>query len=197
MTNLKSLLIGLAALTVLVVACAHDTETQPPTRTAEVAPVVEEATPASITDPEDLLRNGRVPFEGEMILVGGQPSPEQFASAQRLGYKTIVNLRLPDEEDNTDPEQIRNLGMNYVSFPMTGSADLTEEKVREFAEALEAAETPMMVHCASGNRVGALFAMKAFYVDGLSPEEALEVGRKAGVTRAEPTVREKLGLPAE
>ena len=130
MTNLKSLLIALAGLTVLVVACAPDTETQPPTPTAEVAPVVEEATLASTTDPEDLLRNGRVPFEGEMILVGGQPSPEQFASAQRLGYKTIVNLRLPDEKDNTDPEQIRSLGMNYVSFPMTGSADLTQGVIK-------------------------------------------------------------------
>jgi hypothetical protein len=38
--------------------------------------------------------------------------------------------------------------------------------------------------------------MKAFYVDGMSPEEALVIGEEAGMTRLEPTVREKLGLPA-
>ena len=38
--------------------------------------------------------------------------------------------------------------------------------------------------------------MKAFYVDGISPEEALVVGEEAGMTRLEPTVRDKLGLPA-
>ena len=87
--------------------------------------------------------------------------------------------------------------MTYVSLPIQGSADLTEEKARAFAAALDAAESPVLVHCSSGNRVGGLFAMKAHYVDGLSPREALEVGKQAGVTRAEATVRERLGLPAQ
>ena len=50
------------------------------------------------------------------------------------------------------------------------------------------------MHCASGNRVGGLFALKAFYVDGKTPEEALEIGRSAGMTRTEAVVRQELGL---
>ena len=52
----------------------------------------------------------------------------------------------------------------------------------------------MLLHCGSGNRVGALLALKAFWLDGGSAEEALEVGLAGGVTRLEPTVRELLGL---
>ena len=155
------------------------------------APVVESLRP------EDLLRNGRTPFAGEAILTGGQPTTSQVERAQELGYKTVINLRQPDEKDNTDPDQVQALGMTYISIPINGSADMTEEKARVLAEALESSESPVMVHCASGNRVGGLFAMKAYYIDGVGPEEALAVGKAAGMTRLEPTVREKLGLPAD
>ena len=42
---------------------------------------------------------------------------------------------------------------------------------------------PAMVHCASGNRVGAMLALKAAWIDGASPEEALQLGVDAGLTR--------------
>ncbi len=147
--------------------------------------------------PEDLLRNGRTPFQGESILVGGQPTPRQLERANEFGYRTVINLRQPDEKDNTDPQRVQDLGMTYVSIPINGPADMTEEKARVLAGALEAAESPVIVHCASGNRVGGLFAMRAFYIDGMSPEEALAVGKAAGLTRLEPEVRKALGLSAD
>ena len=195
--NISGLLkYSLVALTLLVVACAPETDSTTPSPAQTAAPEVAETAVVENLRPEDLLRNGLTPFAGEAILVGGQPTPDQFVKASELGYKTVINLRGPDEEGNTDPTLVEGLGMTYVSLPVNGSADLTEERARALAAALEDAESPVIVHCASGNRVGGLFALKAFYIDDLSPEEALEVGKAAGVTRAEPLVREKLGLPA-
>ena len=37
-------------------------------------------------------------------------------------------------------------------------------------------------------------ALEAFWLDGASAEQALELGKASGVTRLEPTVREMLGL---
>jgi len=54
---------------------------------------------------------------------------------------------------------------------------------------------PALVHCASGNRIGALFALQAFHLDGRTAAEALAIGKQAGMTRAEPVVRESIGLP--
>ena len=62
------------------------------------------------------------------------------------------------------------------------------------ADAIGDGSQPVVLHCASSNRVGALLAMKAFYVDEATPEEALALARKAGITRMEPAVRQKLGL---
>jgi hypothetical protein len=40
--------------------------------------------------------------------------------------------------------------------------------------------------------VGALLALKAFQLDGASAEEALDLGRRAGLKGLEPAVRERL-----
>ena len=84
--------------------------------------------------------------------------------------------------------------MAYVSIPVDGKAGLSEENAAALAEALETAERPLLLHCGSGNRVGALLALKAFQVDGKTAEESLEIGLAGGVTRLEPVVRELLGL---
>jgi uncharacterized protein (TIGR01244 family) len=185
------------SLTLLTVACTIDVEQAAPSQTQSTAPEVQESAIVETLRPEDLLRNGRTPFEGDALLVGGQPTPAQLERAHELGYKTVINLRRPEEEGNTDPEQVRRLGMAYLEIPIAGSADMTEDKARALAAALESADSPVIVHCASGNRVGGLFAMKAFHIDTMSPEEALAVGKAAGMTRLEPTVREKLGLPVD
>ena len=147
---------------------------------------------ATQTKPADLLPNGKAPFEG--ILVGGQPSPAQFEVLADQGYGTIVNLRGPDENGNTDPAQIESLGMQYFALPIIGADSLNEQNARKLGEILAQADAPVVVHCASGNRVGGLFALKAYYFDGKSPEEALAIGRQAGMTRTQAAVEQKLRL---
>lgn len=197
MSSMKTQKYFMTSLTLLTVACTSDVEQATPSQTQSTAPEMQESAIVETLRPEDRLRNGRTPFEGDALLTGGQPTPAQLERAHEDGYKTVINLRQPEEKDNTDPEQVRGLGMAYIEIPIAGSADMTEDKARALAEALDKAESPVMVHCASGNRVGGLFAMKAYYIDGMSPEEALAVGKAAGMTRLEPTVREKLGLPIE
>ncbi len=82
--------------------------------------------------------------------------------------------------------------MAYVDVPIEGAAGLSEDRAMQFADALAEAERPVVVHCGSGNRVGALFALKAYYVEGKSADEALQIGRDAGMTRLESAVSEHL-----
>ena len=181
--RLVSILLPTSTVLLLAVTCAEPVpQTQPAV----------ESTAASTAAPAELLRNGKAPFDG--ILTGGQPTTEQFETLAGLGYKTIINMRGTGENGSTDPAVVESLGMTYVSIPIAGAADVSEENARKLAKALAANEHPVVVHCASGNRIGALFAMKAYYVDGKTPEEALAIGQAAGVTRLEPVVRQQLGL---
>lgn len=88
---------------------------------------------------------------------------------------------------------MRELGLEYINIPVAGAADLSEDNARNLAFALENIEGVALVHCASSNRVGALFAVKAARLDEMSVDAALEIGRAAGLRAMEPAVRQLLG----
>ena len=111
MSGLKTLKYSLPCLSVLAIACAPEVEQATPPQTRAGGAATEEVELTESLRPEDLLRNGRTPFEGQEILVGGQPTPGQLERAQELGYKTVINLRQPDEKDNTDPDRVQAMGM--------------------------------------------------------------------------------------
>lgn len=167
---------------------------EPAAAQAQTAPApAAPAAPAA----EELLPNGRRPAPD--LLTGGQPSPEQLEAIAAAGYRTIVDLRPEGEPGAPADEAARAaaLGLAYVRIPVAGAGDLTEEKARELDRVLDAEGAgPAVVHCASGNRVGALLALRAARLDGAAPEAALDLGLDAGLTRLEPAVRELLGLPA-
>ena len=170
-----------AGLLICVSACSGD----------EVGTEVAEVAEQQVAEPA--FRNAILVDDA---LAGGQPSADELAMLAEQGYGTVINMRMPDE-DGTTAEAAEALGMNYVSLPIDGTAGLTEENAIAFAELLGELEGPAVVHCGSGNRVGAMYALKAFYVDGMSAEEALVVGQEAGLTRLEGSVREQLGLTEE
>ncbi len=131
------------------------------------------------------------------VATGGQPSVEQLAAAKAAGYKTIVNLRPPAEFPELDEAaEAKKLGFEYVTIPVAGPADFTEANAAQVLALMrDESKQPILVHCASGNRVGALVAVGSQKVDGKGAEEALALGKEAGITTTEPAVRQILGLP--
>lgn len=54
------------------------------------------------------------------IACGGATSPEAIREIKRMGFKTVVNLRLASEQGAQVDEEgaiVRSLGMNYVHLP--------------------------------------------------------------------------------
>jgi len=142
--------------------------------------------------PQVNIYGAKHPFPG--ILSGGQPTQEELKTAKAEGFKTIVNLRMPNEMTQWDePSKVRALGMSYIAIPVGSADDISIENSDALIAVLEKKENyPVMVHCASGNRVGALFAMHAYHKAKLSSESALKIGREAGLTRLESVVADKL-----
>ncbi len=163
---------------------------------AVVEPVPEQGS-ASGPPLEIDIPNARMPSES--VLTGGQPTERQLEEAARAGYRTVVNLRTPGEQGAWDETwKAAELGLRHVVIPIAGADDLTVENARKLADIVDDPQAlPAMVHCASGNRVGALFAVKAFHLDGENAERALAIGREAGVTRLEEAVKELLSPAAE
>ena len=54
------------------------------------------------------------------VVTGGQPTEEHLRTFLDHGYKTILDLRAPDEPRPFDePEAARRIGLEYVSLPVT------------------------------------------------------------------------------
>lgn len=133
---------------------------------------------------------------GTGLCTGGRPRPEHLQAAKDKGVRTVINLCPPGEAcDYDEAATVSRLGMRYVNIPVAGPADLTPETARTLAAAMTDAgpEHPVLLHCASGNRVGALLAVKAHFVDGKPAAEALAEGRAAGLKALESYVTQLLG----
>lgn len=78
---------------------------------------------------------------------------------------------------------------------MTGAQDLTAETLTRFSRELEDARSrgPVLVHCGSANRVGAVIALEQAWVQRQGHDVALAAGVAAGLAGLEPAVRELLG----
>ena len=146
-----------------------------------------------VSSPLINLPNLQVPFDS--ILTGGQPTFDQIKQAAETGFKAVVDLRTGNELP--DPEQekawVEGSGMRYIHISISVAEGFTPQNAKVFAEALSGSENyPLIVHCKSGERVGAMFALKAFHIDEKEIEEALLIGKMAGLTKLAPTVRKIL-----
>ena len=131
-----------------------------------------------------------VPVDG--LTSAGQPDAAQFEVFADSGYVAVIDLRTAGENRGLDePGVVEGLGMEYVPFPI-GRGDITVEKARELSELIDDYDEPVLVHCGSANRVGALLALKKYDETG-DVELALEKGREGGMTRLEGAVREVIG----
>jgi len=125
------------------------------------------------------------------LFCGGQPDEAQladFAAAHPGGC--VINLRPAAETGGWDEAAAaKRLGLAYVNIPVAGPQDLTRATAEAFAAVVEAhGNAATLIHCASGQRVAALLALKAAWVDGCCIEEGLAAGRSAGLTSLEPHV---------
>lgn len=134
----------------------------------------------------------------ERILSGGQPGADAWRRLAAQGVTTVINLR-PAAEMNgrNEAAEVTAAGMSYLELPVSGAADITIANGAALWHAVEGAPGPVLVHCASGNRVGALLAIGAANGGGMDKREALEFGKAAGLSNAEPRVREVLQQPRE
>lgn len=130
------------------------------------------------------------------VYSAGQPQPDDWSAIAAHGVTTVIDLR-PDAErpDRDEASEVAAAGLVYRQIPVAGPQDLTPEAARTLWQSIEAAPGKVLVHCASGNRVGALLAIAAVREGGMAPAQALELGRQGGMASTEARVREVLAMP--
>ena len=88
-----------------------------------------------------------------------------------------------------------SLGLRYVRIPVAGAEGLDAANVRAVHQALRQSQGPVLLHCASGNRAGAVLGLVNARYEHASPEQALQLGQRAGLTSLEAATRQRLATP--
>lgn len=159
------------------------------------APAVPAAPPAPAPAPVPALDFARQPRPG--LHTAGQPDAGQLARAAAAGVTTVIDLRGEAEERGFDEAAtVQALGLRYLRLPVAGAEGVTVEAARQLHALLAGADGPVLLHCASGNRAGALLALAAAHVEGADNATALELGRAAGLGSLAPVVERQLPAAA-
>ena len=127
------------------------------------------------------------------LYTAAQPAADDWSAIAARGVGTVIDLRAPGELKGRDEAaEVRAAGMHYVAIPVAGAGGIDDTNAKALRAALDKAGGPVLVHCASGNRVGGLLALMQASSGAMTTEQALEFGRSAGMTSTEARVRELL-----
>ena len=92
-------------------------------------------------------------------------------------------MRTANEKQDVTPEEEREhaeaAGLTYLHHPVDGEK-LSEEVVDSFREKAKTLPGPVLVHCASGKRSGALVMMHRGVEQGMSGDEVIEKAESMG-----------------
>ena len=119
------------------------------------------------------------------IACGGATTPEAVPELKKLGYASIVNMRLANEAGaNVEGEAAaaKAAGITYFHIPFSGAAP-DPAVADHFLEVITApANNPAYIHCASGNRVSAMWMIKRMVVDHWDADKAYTEANALGLT---------------
>lgn len=136
------------------------------------------------------LPNQQEPEDG--IVTGGAPTEADLEAAAADGFTLVVSLRTDSEPGQAEEAAIvERLGMRFEHIPVAGADGLTLENAQRFMTVLDSRDGPMIVHCGSGNRAGAMMAMRA-WLQGETLDGSIAAGQSAGLTGLEDAVRARL-----
>ena len=118
----------------------------------------------------------------EQLTVAGQVTPEQLQQAAQEGFKSVLNLRSPDEEGywRDEQQQAEALGLRYVNIPVKVDT-LTEDKTTQVLEQIDSLPKPALIHCYKQMRAGAMVLMNVATRQGLTPEQAFAKAHEIGL----------------
>jgi len=143
---------------------------------------------ASVVEDDMMTREFNNLFRDGDVYFAGLPTEAGLRMAEERGVGLVINvISVPESKTRIrfdERKLVEQLGMKYVFIPVTpGSFSIGD--VDKFTAALASIhdDEKILIHCASSNRAGGIWAAYLARKLGMSEEEALARGREAGLNR--------------
>jgi uncharacterized protein (TIGR01244 family) len=117
------------------------------------------------------------------VACAGAVTPESVAGIKKMGFKSIINLRLANEKGadiDAEAAAAKAARINFVHLPLSGSAPDPAVADRFLETITKPGYEPAFIHCASGNRAAAMWLIKRVLVDKWDNDRAWEEASQLG-----------------
>ena len=119
------------------------------------------------------------------VACGGATTPEAVPELKKMGFKSIINLRLPTEAGanvEAEAEAAKTAGIKFYNIPFSGQAPDPKVADQFLATVTDKKNEPAYIHCAAGNRAGAMWMIKRLAVDHWDTDRAYTEAAALGLT---------------
>jgi protein tyrosine phosphatase (PTP) superfamily phosphohydrolase (DUF442 family) len=115
---------------------------------------------------------------------GGQPTEQAYAKAAASGFRSVLSLRAANEGPDLFRERliVEKTKMRYFNIPVVSSAPRAAQADEFIRLVKEESNHPMLINCASANRVGAFMMIYRVLEQGWTDEKALGEAVRIGLS---------------
>lgn len=121
------------------------------------------------------------------------PDADNLQQAAQEGFRSVINMQTEGEKKGIGPQEearaAEDAGLTYLHHPVDGEK-LSDEVVDAFRRKATELPAPVLVHCASGKRSGAMVMMHLAAEQGMSGEQVIEKAEQMGFECDTPELEE-------
>jgi uncharacterized protein (TIGR01244 family) len=120
-----------------------------------------------------------------VVACGGATETTALEGLKNDGFKAVINLRQASERGaNIDENKARasELGLKYIHIPFNTAAPENKTVDDFLATISDKSNQPVFIHCASANRVGAVWLVKRALQDGWPIDKATQEAKLIGLS---------------
>ena len=116
------------------------------------------------------------------VACAGATPVQALPELKRDGFASVINFRLAEEQGANIEESkamAAKVGLRYIHLPLrTPTAEIADAFLKAVADP---ANQPVYIHCASANRVGAMWFIKRVKLDGWDTGRAMKEAEAIGL----------------
>ena len=117
---------------------------------------------------------------GDRVATGGQPRDAAWPKLAKLGFRSVLTLRTPEEVDlGKQKTAVEAAGLKFLNVPVGYPSDAQLDQF--LALVRDPSNQPMLIQCSVGFRVGLFWMVHRALDDGWPVEKALEEARQIGL----------------
>jgi uncharacterized protein (TIGR01244 family) len=109
------------------------------------------------------------------LAIAGQITLYQLQQLADDGYKSVLNLRSPDEQGSLEKEQekVELLGLQYINFPINID-EINQQAALKVFQIINLLSKPTVIHCDDSIRSAVIVLLYIATKQGIAFEKALQ-----------------------